>query len=354
MSTLIEKLLKSSTIKDTALINDSKVFGKKDSIVTDVPLLNVALSGSLDGGLQPGLLTVAGPSKHFKTAFSLIIASAFQKKYKDGIILFYDSEFGSPESYFKNFDIDMDRVIHTPILNAEEFKFDIAKQLENIEKKDNVLILVDSVGNLASKKEAEDALEGKSVADMSRAKQLKSIFRIVTPHLNMKNIPMIVVNHTYQTQEIYSKAVVSGGTGIYYSSADIWIIGRSQEKDNEGISGYNFTIRIEKSRRVREGKKIPIHVSFDGGIDKYSGLFDLALKHGYIHKPSMGWYNKIDLKTGEIGEKKYRQKEFMDDTSFFDELIKDKNFNELIKSNYSYDGKPKTDQPMEENMLEDE
>ncbi len=36
-----------------------------------------------------------------------------------------------------------------------------------------VIIVVDSVGNLASKKEVDDALEGKSVADMTRAKQMK-------------------------------------------------------------------------------------------------------------------------------------------------------------------------------------
>ena len=54
------------------------------------------------------------------------------------------------------------------------------------------------MGNLASKKEVEDAEAGKSVADMSRAKAFKSLFRMVTPHLTLKDIPLIVVNHTYK------------------------------------------------------------------------------------------------------------------------------------------------------------
>ena len=92
----MEKLAKNSTIKSTAPIMDSKVFGKKDMAPTSVPMVNVALSGKLDGGLSPGLLMLAGPSKHFKSAFALLMAAAHQKKYKDSVILFYDSEFGTP------------------------------------------------------------------------------------------------------------------------------------------------------------------------------------------------------------------------------------------------------------------
>ena len=33
-------------------------------------MVNVALSGSLDGGLASGLTVLAGPSKHFKTSFA--------------------------------------------------------------------------------------------------------------------------------------------------------------------------------------------------------------------------------------------------------------------------------------------
>jgi hypothetical protein len=84
-------------------------------------------------------------------------------------------------------------------------------QLSNIERGDHLIIIVDSVGNLASKKEVEDALDGKSVADMSRAKQLKSLFRMITPHLTLKDIPMIVVNHTYKEIGLYPKDIVSGG-----------------------------------------------------------------------------------------------------------------------------------------------
>ena len=245
---LLDKLKKNSTIKETEVLNKSKFFSKKDMIQTSVPMMNVALSGSLEGGLTPGLTVFAGPSKHFKTAFSLLCAKAYLDKYEDAIILFYDSEFGSPQSYFDNFGIDPSRVLHTPITDIEQLKFDSMQQINNIERGDHVMIVVDSVGNLASKKEVEDALEGKSVADMTRAKQMKSLFRMVTPHLTIKDIPMVVVNHTYSEIGLFPKQIVSGGTGLYYSADNIFIIGRQQEKDGNEVTGFNFIMNVEKSR----------------------------------------------------------------------------------------------------------
>lgn len=336
---LLDKLVKNSTIKMTAPITESKVYGKKDMAPTPVPMVNVALSGRIDGGVTPGLLVLAGPSKHFKSAFALLMAAAYMKKNEDAVLLFYDSEFGTPQAYFESFGIDMSRTVHTPITNVEELKFDIAQQLDQIDKNDNVIVVIDSVGNLASKKEVEDALDGKSVADMSRAKALKSLFRIVTPHLNLKDIPLIAVNHTYQEIGLFPKAIVSGGTGIYYSADAIWIIGRQQDKVGTEIQGYHFVINIEKSRHVKEKSKIPISVSWDGGIQKWSGLMDVAEKGGYVRKPKVGWYEAVDPATGEIlSDKLLRAKEIVDNPEFWDKIFKQTDFVDFIKNAFTVGG----------------
>jgi RecA/RadA recombinase len=261
---------------------------------------------------------LAGPSKHFKSAFALMMAAAYQKKYDDAVVLFYDSEFGTPQSYFESFGIDLDRVLHTPITDVEQLKFDITTQLNQIDKGEKVVIIIDSIGNLASKKEVDDALDGKSVADMSRAKQMKSLFRIVTPHLNLKDIPLICVNHTYKEIGMFPKDIVSGGTGAYYSADAIWIIGRRQEKEGTEIKGYHFVVNIEKSRHVREKSQIPITVTFDGGIMKWSGLLEVAEKAGYVHKPKVGWYEALNPETGEVlSDKMMRAKEIVDNKDFW-------------------------------------
>jgi RecA/RadA recombinase len=332
---LKEKLIKNSTIAFTATLEDSKIFTKKDVIPTTVPMINVALSGSIDGGMTPGLTMLAGPSKHFKTGFALLMASAFLRKYSDGVILFYDSEFGTPQSYFNTFGIPFDSVVHTPITDVEQLKFDIMKQLTELERGEHVMIVIDSIGNLASKKEVEDALNEKSVADMSRAKQLKSLFRMITPYLTLKDIPMAVVNHTYKEIGMFPKDIVGGGTGSYYGSDNIWILGRQQDKDSEGIQGYHFVINVEKSRYVKEKSKIPISVSFEGGINRWSGLLDVALDGGYIVKPKNGWYARVDKETGEVLAPNMRASDIEDNGEFWKTIFKETDFSKYIKERFS-------------------
>ena len=334
---IMDKLKKNSKVKQTSVLSESKFFNNKDMIPTEVPMINVALSGDTKGGLAPGLTVLAGPSKHFKTSFALIMASAYLKKYKDAVLLFYDSEFGSPQTYFETFDIDTTRVLHTPITNVEELKFDLIGQLEALERDDKVCVVIDSVGNLASKKELEDAINEKSVADMSRAKALKGLFRMCTPYLNMKNIPLIAVNHTYMEIGLFPKAVVSGGTGIYYSADNIWIIGRRQQKTGAEVTGYDFVINVEKSRYVKEKAKIPISVSWEGGVEKWSGLLDIALGGNYVSKPSNGWYCRVDRETGELVDPKVRLKDTLE-SKFWEPIFAKTDFADYIKNGYQIGG----------------
>ena len=324
----MDKLKKNSKLKTTEILSQSKFFTDVEMTSTSVPMINVALSGSTEGGLAPGLTVLAGPSKHFKTSFALLMAGAYLDKHKDAVMLFYDSEFGSPLSYFENFGLDTSRILHTPITNVEELKFDLINQLEQIEDGDKVIVVIDSIGNLASKKELEDAIDMKSVADMSRAKALKGLFRMCTPYLTMKKVPLLAVNHTYKEIGLFPKDVVGGGTGIYYSADNIWIIGRQQDKKGTEIQGYHFVINVEKSRYVKEKSKIPITVSWEGGVQNYSGLLDCALAGGFVIKPSNGWYSYKD------SESKVRYDETLKE-SFWKPIFDKTDFKDFLKKQYS-------------------
>ena len=334
---IMDKLKKNSKIKTASELSTSKFFQARDLVDTGVPMVNVALSGDVDGGLDSGLTVLAGPSKHFKTSFALLMAAAYQRANPEAVVLFYDSEFGSPQAYFEAFGIDTDRVLHTPITNVEELKFDLISQLEELDAKDDVIVVIDSIGNLASKKELEDALNEKGVADMSRAKALKGLFRMATPYLRMKNIPMLAINHTYKEIGLFPKDIVSGGTGIMYSADNVWILGRRQNKKGTEVTGYDFVINVEKSRYVREKSKIPVSVSWDGGVQRYSGLLDLAIAGGFVIKPSNGWYVRVDKSTGEMVGSKLREAETMTE-EFWAPILEETDFKEFIRQGYQIGG----------------
>ena len=330
---LLDKLKKSSRVTGAEVLSDSKLFGEKELTPTPVAMVNVALSGSIDGGLASGLTVLAGPSKHFKTSFALLMASAYLKKHDDAVLLFYDSEFGSPQSYFEAFDVDTSRVLHTPVTNIEELKFDLVHQLNEIERKEKVIVIIDSVGNIASKKEVEDAENMKSVADMTRAKALKGLFRMITPMLTLKDVPLLAINHTYMEQGLFPKAVVSGGTGVMYSADNVWIIGRRQDKVGTEVVGYDFVINVEKSRFVKEKSKIPISVSWEGGIEKWSGLTEVALETGYVIKPKNGWYQAKNPATGEELSGNVRMKDTLK-KEFWDNIFENTDFASHIEKRY--------------------
>lgn len=333
MSKLLDKLVKSGSIKHASIMDDSAFFSSVENIPTDLPILNLAFSGELDKGFGPGLTFWAGQSKTFKTLAGLYCLRAYMEKYPESVCLFYDSEYGTPPSYLKSNKIDTSRVIHIPVEHVEQLKFDIVKRLKEIDKGDKVFIFIDSIGNLASIKEVEDAENEKSVADMSRAKALKSLFRIITPSLTAKEISCMAINHTYDTLEMFSKAVMSGGRGGMYAANTVFIITKAQEKDGTEIAGYKFTINIEKSRYVKEKAKFPFVVTYKKGIDKYSGLLELALEAGFVLKPKVGWYQKTDPETGEVHEKSYREKD-THTADFWKDILYSEKFKEFCSHKY--------------------
>ena len=333
MANLMDKMKKLGG-KDNDTLSDSKLFNDKDMVQTSVPALNIALSGSLFGGITPGLTFLAGPSRTFKTNMGLKMVASYLDKYPEAICVFYDSEFGVTEAYLKSMGVDPTRVLHVPVMNIEQLKFDMVQRLEAIERGEKVIIFIDSVGNLASKKEVEDALSENSAADMTRAKSLKSLFRMVTPYLTHKDLPCIAINHTYATMELYSKQVMSGGTGGMLSANSVFIISSAQDKDKDNkIEGFTFTINIEKSRYVRQRSKIPLTVRYEDGIDYYSGLLELAIEGKFITQPTKQTYQLAANLKMEPTKKKTVE-------PILDIVMKDPKFAEYIENVYKMTGTP--------------
>lgn len=132
---------------------------------------------------------------------------------------------------------------------------------------------------------------------------------------------------------LYPKQIISGGSGLIYSCNQAFIISKAQEKEGTEVVGYNFTINIEKSRYVKEKSKFPFTVTWEKGIQRYSGLMDIALEGKFVVKPNMGWYSKVNVDTGEIEDKKYRLKD-TNNSDFWDSILNNEKFKEFVKSKY--------------------
>lgn len=146
---------------------------------------------------------------------------------------------------------------------------------------------------------------------------------------------------------VLENGVVTHNTGVYYSADNIFIIGRQQEKDGTDLTGYNFIINVEKSRYVREKSKIPVEVSFEGGISKWSGLLEVALDGGFVVKPSNGWYSR----KGE--DQKYRAKDTYT-KEFWVPILTNKEFQQYIIDSYKVSNSSLITQEVSDEDIDDE
>lgn len=332
MSKLLEKIRK-NTVVNAQILKNSKYFDNNRRIPTGIPILNLALSGRLNGGMPPGIVQIAAPPKHFKTKFLHQLMYAYQEYYKneDYIIVLYDSELGSTLEYYEKAGLNTERIDHRPIESVEKLKSDIANLLNDIEEGDKVFICIDSIGMLRSNKETQDAIAEKDAADFTRAKALNSLFRIITPESAIKDIPIAVINHSYTTMDMFPKEVASGGRKTQYAAHSLFFITKAQEKDTDKeLVGFTFTLKAGLSRYVKENSTFPVVAFFDSDIIKYSGIFDLAVKHGFIVAETKQTYVIHGIKGLE--DVKGKRKTIENDETIMETILKDANFVEKVEN----------------------
>lgn len=132
---------------------------------------------------------------------------------------------------------------------------------------------------------------------------------------------------------VLENGVVTHNTGGMYSSNDVFIVGKRQIKEGKDVIGWQFILNVEKSRVIREKAAIPFEVLYGKGIDKYSGLLDIAIASGHVIKPKMGWYSRANVED----DKNWRRKE-TSTAEFWDPILEDPTFEESVQSMYCLHG----------------
>jgi RecA/RadA recombinase len=281
ISSVIDNLSKKSMI----VVDNLKE--EKSFISTGIYILNALISKSIKkGGVPKNRITIfAGPPQSGKSYIALNIARNAQKENYN--IFYIDTEFAIENTDFDMFGIDIQNEDKFKLIRSnkvENLKIAVVQVLEALkEQKDkgvdvsNTLFILDSIGQLASAKEIEDAKEGKNKQDMSRAKAIKSLFRVITNDLGYLNIPLICTNHIYMTQDLFPQEKQSGGEGVNYSASVVvyLTIAKIEDKDKDELSlGSTGVVVTAKSRknRLAKPKKIKFEIDHTKGCNPYKGL----------------------------------------------------------------------------------
>lgn len=271
---LNKELSKISTYGDT--LDKSEVSTVDHYISTGNYALNAALTGSVWGGFPNNRsIAIAGPSGTGKT---YLILNAVREAQKLGYsIIYYDSENAVDKSLVEKFGIDPAKLRYEPCNTVQEFRSSVTnltKMMLDAKKKGSelprVMVILDSAGNLATQKEIDDAASGSDKSDMTRARLLKSTFRILMTQMGICKIPFLFTNHVYQTQDLFSKTVAGGGTGPEYAASIILFLNKAKLADGNS-TGIIVTAKPNKNRFAKP-TPVKFWIDFNKGMNPYVGL----------------------------------------------------------------------------------
>ena len=281
---------------------------------TGVYLLDACLSGKLlDGGISTNRIScVAGESGSGKSFICYSVAKNAQKSGYS--VIYIDTEQSIDLQDLPNYGVDN---------SLEKFRLIRSNKVEDVnmlltqlldELKDQkiagfelpkLLIIIDSLGQMASNKEKEDLLAGNIKQDMTKAKALGSMFRSINTDLGFLDIPLLVANQTYQTMDLFSQEKLRGGNGLLYSASVIGMMSKSKLKDSNvddmdlGASGISVLFKCIKNRLAKP-KKIRFDISFVNGMNPYTGLEGFCRPEYFNQIGIAQGKAEVDKKTGEF------------------------------------------------------
>jgi RecA/RadA recombinase len=316
-------------IDETPLSSDPQRFYDTGSY-----MMNALITGDFFKGVPEGKITsLAGDPGTGKTFIALSVVKNFLNEHQNGHVIWYDTENAITKEMFTDRNIDYERIVYSPVATVEDFKKETLKWLNEYnhaeeEDKVPVIMVLDSLGGLTTKKTVDDTLNEKEVVDMTRPKLIKSAMTILALELQKAKIPLIVNNHIYDSISAYSGKQMSGGSGLKFFSSTILFLTKRKEKDGTSQIGNIITARAEKSRFTIENSKAELYLSFKTGLNRYHGLLPIAEEAG-IFKRVGHRYETAD------GRKLYEKQIMAEASTFFTPSVLEQ-LNVQVKELFSY------------------
>jgi len=295
-------------------IQIEKEVKERQFLSTGVYLLDACLSGKLlGGGISTNRIScVAGESGSGKSFICYSVAKNAQKSGYS--VIYIDTEQSIDLEDLPNYGIDnsLDKFRLIRSNKVEDVNMLLTQLLDDLKEQKiagyelpKLLIVLDSLGQMASNKEKEDLLAGNIKQDMTKAKALGSMFRSINTDLGFLEIPLLVANQTYMTLDMFSVEKLRGGNGLLYSASVIGMMSKSKLKDSNvddmdlGASGISVLFKCVKNRLAKP-KKIRFDISFVHGMNPYTGL-DAFCRPEYFNEIGIAQGKvEVDKSTGEM------------------------------------------------------
>lgn len=292
--------MKSHVKQSKKEVKESSHIDVSDLVPMGSTLLNLAMSGSIEGGAKKGtMVNIIGGSHGGKSILALTsFAETNMKESFDDYIFIYDDV-----EHANSFDMNylFGEKTANRVQSARPDKEDHYSQtvqhfqanLTHYLKKNNPFIYVldsyDALDALEDQKKTEemvDAIE-KDKKDnvgtygMAKAKAGSGILRNITSGLSKSKSVLFIVSQTRDNVDprSFSKETRSGGRALkFYASHEMWMASIKPIKRKETVIGSTVKVKITKNKLTGKVREVEFDIYYDYGIDDIGSCIDYLIK----------------------------------------------------------------------------
>jgi RecA/RadA recombinase len=264
--------------------------------------LNRIISGSIYKGVPEKSFTLlVGPEASFKSSCMAIMAAEAQKNGYLPVII--DTEGSWTHEFTGRWGLDGDNALYAYTPWIDDIMVLLGKIIKNPEYR-KLAILLDSVGGLERLKLIEDAFKGDVKADQGTLqKDIKRMLKMVVNICKARESVGFAGGHLYGNPSQYGEPEQLGGGKYLRHAADLIIaLKKSTIKDGDGkdakIIGTSINAVTRKNRFYPPYNEATVEINYRDGINKFAGMFELALEGEIFTGGGAGWYTHV-----ESGEK---------------------------------------------------
>jgi RecA/RadA recombinase len=256
--------------------------------------INRILSGSYVRGYPAGRLTaLAGPSASGK---SFLTCNAIREAQAEGaFILVLDSENALDPVFMKKIGVDVspDKLQYIQVVTIQDVTAVLSDFLVGYEKefgrynKDalDVVIVLDSLGNLLTDGENEKFDKGVQTGDQGQSAKLKKhLLRTSVSRLARLDIPLLFTDQVYPQDVMLGDGPWAITNGVKYSTSQIGLITKLNLKEGTDFVGIRMRVESYKSRFAKPKSKTEVEVPYSKGMNKFSGVVELLELDGIVTK----------------------------------------------------------------------
>jgi len=300
--TLANQMLSRNKKASKAVEEDNHI-DPNDLVPMGSTLLNLAMSGTIEGGAKKGtMINIIGASHGGKTILALTaFAEANMKESFDDYSFIYDDVERANSFNMKYLfgESASKRIVSARPEKEEHFSSTVQHFQANIThrlKKDKPFLYVldsyDALDAMEDQKKMEemvDAIEkdkkdNAGTYGMAKAKASSSILRNITSGLAQSKSVLFIISQTRDNVDprSFSKETRSGGRALkFYAHHEMWLKPIGEIKKKETAIGSRVEVNITKNKILGTHRRVEFEIYYDYGIDDIGSCIDYLIKMGH-------------------------------------------------------------------------